>query len=346
VSLKVALFFLIKNEAVFQNQIIDMINEFADVTYILDHGSSDRLCSKINESVKNLKIFKLDASGYPQDIVANFFARKIFEETIVDFIIFIDADELLPFANRKELDECLFQYKDIDYLQWKWENIFPLGSSFDSGFLTRGRATNIHKIILSRAITNHDDWIVPIGYHKVVSRYKKLNYLVIDNYSLYHIPIVSREHLLHKLSKSLGAWRASRQLRFRGDAWHWRNLADRILKSSVSNEDIMEMCLTYSGSKTEFQYTKLLDFIFPYVKNREFNKIDSVEYLMQFLIDSENIFSGLNSKIRVYDDRMNVLFDKNTYIFHIYIEIFLTNMKKLIPGNLKNHIKQLIGRPI
>ena len=155
---------------------------------IIDHRSSDgtrELLRHVAESMDEppVEVLTYDDEAYHQSELSTFVARRAFERG-ADWVLVLDADELLDLPSRRELERALDTPHPV--VNFSWTNIMPahpptgtngpfIGqhSTFraDQEFITlsAGKPREKGKVAIGRAYADrHPEFRLPIGNHQVV----------------------------------------------------------------------------------------------------------------------------------------------------------------------------------
>ncbi len=343
--MKIAIYSMMKNEKTLAVAFSEMLKEFADYAYILDHSSTDGTAETIKSIYPDARIFNLVSRRYPQSEMSNFFARKIFGETDADYLFLLDADEFLPFSTKTEMIEFLQSAHECNVIAFPWNNLAPAGNSFDDGFYTMGCSLNYAKVALSRSLTAFHDYTIGQGNHVVTS--KRGN--VITEFSaskcLLHLPIPSHAKFQLKILQGINSMKNDRVNTALGNGFHWVQLADRICSGRLSREDIRQLAYYYSGSTPNLQHETFELFQFPYIKTRDIPEVDVSEILRYCLDDATK--KHQNKEIDRHIDF--VVTNTNGEVFLKRIKssvndaasIASQKIKSIIPNNAKNILKKI-----
>jgi hypothetical protein len=346
--MKVAFYAMLKNEQTITPAFAEMLNEFADYIYIVDHESTDDTFEIIRNKTRNAKIYKLTSNRYPQSEVSNFFARLIFTETDAEFLFFLDADEFIPFNTKQDLHTFLIENTEYDVIQIPWNNLSPKGRSFDSGFTSMGPSENYSKIILSRSIRNVPDYKIAQGNHLVTSDCYTLRVKNQRDKQLLHIPVLSYTNLLIKLINGIRSLENDVVNKVKGNGYHWYSIAMRVTTEALTQNQLNDIIYHYSGSMPAFSKEVDLVFYFPYIKTR----ILSVGSTDDILLSCLSAIIGGRPKggaeagidIMLKDDNENVVYLKKHKVFTVFMEVLFHRLKSLIPQSTKKVAKRLRGQ--
>ena len=155
---------------------------------IIDHRSSDgtrELLQHVAESTDEppLEVLTYDDEAYHQSELSTFVARRAFERG-ADWVLVLDADELLDVPSRRALERALDTPHPV--VNFSWTNIMPAHPPTETGGPLAGRRDTLRaeqefvtlsagtprekgKVAIGRAHADrHPDFRLPIGNHQVV----------------------------------------------------------------------------------------------------------------------------------------------------------------------------------
>lgn len=345
--MKVAFYAMLKNEQTIAPAFSEMLNEFADYIYIVDHESTDDTFGIIRNKTRNAKIYKLTSNRYPQSELSNFFARLIFTETDAEFLFFLDADEFIPFNTKRDLHTFLVENAEYDVIQIPWNNLSPKGRSIDSGFTSMGPSENYSKIILSRSIRNVPDYKIAQGNHLVTSDCCTLRVHNQRDKQLLHIPVLSYTNLLIKLINGIRSLENDVLNKIHGNGYHWYSIAKRVTTEELTQKQLNDITYHYSGSVPASTKEEDIDFNFPYIKTRILTVGGADDILLSYLsaIIGERSKSGVNRGVDIMlkDDKGKVVYLKKNKAFIGFCGVLFYRLKSLIPQPIKGLAKRLKG---
>jgi len=333
--MKIACFSMVRNESLLIRNFIEQANEFFDYLYILDHDSMDNTVDIISKRAnQNTQLFFLKSTGYPQSEATTFFARKIFNETDVDYLFLLDADEYLPFDNRQELEIFLLKHQSSDVIDMYWCNLSPadLNSNdvFSGNFSYSATSKINSKVVLSKSVNKISNWQIVQGNHALVVDMNINMVTTISEQPLYHIPIQNMTQLYLKMLAGTIRLQGSKILRIRRQGTHWETYAKFLSSNAFSNDDILAMIFFYGESHALSAQPKTLSFSFPYIKERK-NPTHSINgHLIGIIQQLFHAFSKYESSNYVITDTGGRIIVKHDVS---YVEWFLKLARMILAGN-------------
>lgn len=269
--MRLASFTMFRNEVSILGPFLDQIGEFFDTGVMVDHESTDQSVEFVKANLPaTFDLFHLKARGYPQSEIATFCAKRLFAESAVDWVFFLDCDEFLPFANRGALVERLSGL-DADVVSLRWRNVVPSdlggGDIFAGTFDESGTLSTYPKIAVSRQVFERDpNAHIAQGYHAAVSR-SALRTVELTEAGLIHIPVQSKLRFALKIKSSAEKLLAEQNLLSKGLGWHWLDYHNLIKHQGAAKFDFRSAALAYpEGFVAGRIETRQLPFKFDYVR--------------------------------------------------------------------------------
>jgi hypothetical protein len=262
---------MFRNEFSILGAFLDQVGEFFDTGALVDHESTDASAEFVKSILPaKFSLLHLKARGYPQAEIATFCAKRLFAESDVDWVFFLDCDEFLPFANRAALVDRLSGL-DADVVTLRWRNVVPReidgGNIFAGPFEESGVLSNFSKIAISRQVFERDaDTRILQGYHSVTSA-APLRSIELSGEGLIHIPVQSKLRFALKIKRSAEKLIAERNLLSKGLGSHWIDYYNLIKQQGVAQFDFKSAALAYPEGLVERHIeTRQLPFTFDYIR--------------------------------------------------------------------------------
>lgn len=263
--MKIAAVTMVKNECDIIELFIKINSRFFDAIYILDHGSTDST-SKIIKLMKelnyNVYYTLLADSIYNQSKITTAAIRQIARLDTYDFIMPIDADELIP-ENKIQLIKNFLQANisniDVGYLPWKtycpvstkyFQTEAPLYTNFAA---RRIEENQFYKVLLSNHFSK--TCTVAMGNHDATNEMgiDSSRKHLIPSY-LIHAPIRSEEQIICKAILGSYAFQLKKD-RKPGEGFHWDELTHEIRsnKYSISDQMLFNIAANYALPKSKWK---------------------------------------------------------------------------------------------
>lgn len=301
--MRLAIFTMFRNEFSILGPFLDQVGEFFDTGVLVDHESTDRSVEFVKANLPaDFSLLQLKARGYPQSEIATFCAKRLFAESDVDWVFFLDCDEFLPFANRAALVERLSGL-DADVVTLRWRNVVPDdldgGNIFAGTFIESGTLSIYPKIAVSRRVFERDaNAQISQGYHAAISGAAPRS-LELTQAGLIHIPVQSKLRFALKIKSSAEKLLVERNLLSRGLGSHWIDYYNLIKQQGAAKFDFKSAALGYpDGLVADRIETRQLPFEFDYVRTPW---TENAEELISDLYRSDDV-SRTGSSFTLYSD--------------------------------------------
>lgn len=198
---------MIGNELPLAGLIMKQNNRLFDQSYLTFHNSFDGT-RELFEKEPNTQVKVTDLAGYPQSTLTNGLLEQAFIEG-ADVCIPLDADEFLPFTDRKQLENFLEPYiANFDYLEISWRNCAPLEYPISGNLDNLKYAhpySNIHKVfVFKSAFEKSQKLELSQGNHLISSNVELMGIHAKEAY-LIHIPFRSQLHYAQKMLQGAAA---------------------------------------------------------------------------------------------------------------------------------------------
>ena len=232
---------MIGNELSFAGLIRNQNFRLFDQNYLTFHNSFDGTREQF-EQEPNTQITISNSSGYPQATLTSGLLRKAFIDG-ADVCIPLDADEFLPFNDRKQLENFLEPYiGNYDYLKISWRNCapaeFPISGNLDNLKYAHPNS-NIHKVFVFKSAFEKDQKLgLSQGNHLISSNVELKGIHPKETY-LIHIPFRSQLHYAQKMLQGAAVMFDENEHDL-SDQW-----IDGAKQPFLSQEDLIGIALDY-----------------------------------------------------------------------------------------------------
>jgi Methyltransferase domain/Glycosyl transferase family 2 len=273
--MKIACFTMIKNEASMLAPFCDQLNEFFDLSIIIDHHSSDNSIEIIEQRCDRAVVFSLASTAYPQAELATFVMKSVFTYLDVNHLFFLDCDEYLPFASRQELIDAIVKAGGGGLYRLHWRNISPKRFDgqqvFGGGFVAATSLSPFAKISVTRPLfERHPNLGISQGYHRAVGIPRSVTSTPLSPLGLLHLPIPSRSKYEQKISHSAPIVLRTADLLKNRSCIHWVEHADALARAEMPDYEKIALRYPDLGSGTPGKMD--LEFGFDYVRS-EFDEL-------------------------------------------------------------------------
>lgn len=244
---------VVKNEADVIEPMIRHNLQFLDHMTIIDNGSADETTSVVKALIDeglNCQLIERPGTTHLQHIILSDLVPSLMSTHSPNRIVVLDADEFI-IGNVKDVRA---EFSDRDRpikLPWVTYVPTPDDDPTEANVLKRvihRRKAEVpprYKITIPASVA--DGAQVGHGSHRLHCNGKKVFMKLSVSASLAHFPVRSAEQLIAKIL--IGAWSVRQRNRWKGEASHWLDLAERFLKSQTLNaSDLSELALRYTGT--------------------------------------------------------------------------------------------------
>jgi Glycosyl transferase family 2 len=253
---KIAVVTMIRNECDIIELFIKHNLDLVDKIFVIDHFSSDNtpiILDKLRELGLPIETVQAMDVYQNQSNEITTLTRKIAADGEFDHIIPLDADEFLPWMDRRSFRELLKNEIPQDsFGTMYWKTFCPANGetndqlmSLQSGFFARSHEPiDYPKVILGGKFAKSGT--VSAGNHSAKHPYFKRK-AIKTSLHLQHLPVRSTPQIVQKALVGSHTLLSS-PIRKPGEAFHWIQMADRIREVNYkpSNEVVQEFALAYA----------------------------------------------------------------------------------------------------
>jgi hypothetical protein len=242
---------MVKNEGdiirIFAAHLLQMFDEII----FIDHQSQDDtkdVLQALAAQHPNIHLYELQEPGYIQDIVSNHILRNSDVLQDVDWMMFLDADEFLPFADKSEFKSFLADQSAHPIISFRWKNLIPANyweyqvSDLKSHeFFVPEQLSPYTKVALQPAKLATQDYWVNQGNHSV-SRAKGMDPMPVHDTgaTLFHLPIRSANQLAIKLNQGVLSYLRRRTGNSSSvEGQHWFEILDKLSKEGTIRPELL-----------------------------------------------------------------------------------------------------------
>jgi len=258
---------IVKNEADIIESFVRHNLQFLDGIVIFDNRSTDstRLILKMLMR-EGLPVCLCDdyEYAYLQSEKMTNLLKRVSSAIPVDFIIPLDADELIECQNYDEFETILssIEPSGIGFCPWKTYVLSPELANSQSktveldrfSFCRDRELPQYYKVILRNSNTYIDDLVLAQGSHEIISGYD-LPKTKLANISLAHFPVRSKAQILKKAVFGELAYQirdSQQKTQHSQQGYQWRSLFQRLMSGGeLSGSELVNISLNYAQAPSQ-----------------------------------------------------------------------------------------------
>lgn len=228
-----------------------------DRIILIDHLSSDgtrEYIKLLSEKHPKIEYYCFDEPGYYQSELMTWAAKYLVDKEMPGWVFFLDADEFLPFKSKKEFDRKLSEFSSFPVIFMPWLNLVPLdmesGSVIGQFFLKPPQPCRHRKIAFQPNRILSDDYFIAQGNHALFmgSRSSKVKFPAKSSFSIYHLPIRTKQQLQEKILYGVESYRRMGSDRRGKNGSHWDDIHRIMEATSLTNELMAGIAAQYSDT--------------------------------------------------------------------------------------------------
>ncbi|MBY8977787.1 class I SAM-dependent methyltransferase [Rhodobacteraceae bacterium NNCM2] len=232
---------MVKNEGAiiheFAAHLLTMFDDIIFVDHLSDDGTAEFL-GGLAQDYPGVEVVQLRSKGYFQSATMNAICRAHPVIAKSDWVFLVDADEMLPFETRLELETVLNRYSDTPFIRLPWYNLVPV--SFDHEGLLRREFLRPKKPAQHRKVAFQpklmSTWPIFLGQgnHEIYATEDGSPLPGPDAFPMLHAPVRTFTQLEQKLTNGLKSYREM------GKQWdetlgtHWIEIEKKISSGALT----------------------------------------------------------------------------------------------------------------
>jgi hypothetical protein len=294
--LKLGVVSILRNEGNGVRVFVNHLGALFDYAILMDHSSIDSTAQILSEACQEYtgwRSWQIMASGFHQVSYSTFAMQALFEHSDADYVIFLDADELVDVPQRSDLENALSQLKGNRTVGlFSWRNCAPLDwsgrpLSFGDRILASLQLSPFTKVAMPRRVFEETGGTARprFGNHDIDPGDGK-GVLYQNVGELLHMPIRSLEQIKRKLTT-----RALTNFATVGRPLNKEVLNRRlglIAEGIMREEDLLPLALTY-GEEIE-RGAKSLGYL---PRNLQVAHVSDLSQLPNISLDPYRVFAEL-----------------------------------------------------
>ena len=284
---------------------------FVDHLHIQLHNSFDSTQEIIEKLIEEGLSISFELHSNPvfrRELMGDTIVQEVANEGCFDYILPLDADELIVADDRGALEHELSSLPGVGALKVPWLSYVPTedDDATDLNPITRirHRLRSLHsvkKVFFARHMLQFADVYLADGNHDLLSKNARdIPHRQSTSICLAHFPVRSWEQLISKIRIGAAARLISPDFT-EHQSPHWRMLEnDPLLSSSPSMGQLSRYATDYLGSRDKNVISAPLSTTARTMKYAKFVKVDPLDRLWKFvsaLLTREEIISQLRQSL-------------------------------------------------
>ncbi len=228
-----------------------------DRVILIDHLSTDgtgEYIALLSEKHPKIEYYCFDEPGYYQSDLMTWASKTLVDNQKPGWVFFLDADEFLPFESKEAFDRQLSELASFPIISMPWLNLVPLdmesGRVINQLFLKPAQASNHQKIAFQPNRIPLDNYFIAQGNHSVYmgNRALKVKIPAKRSFSIYHMPIRTKQQLREKILCGVESYRRMGSDRRQKNGFHWDQIHRIMVDTDLTAEMMAGIAAQYSDA--------------------------------------------------------------------------------------------------
>lgn len=238
-----------------------------DRIILIDHLSSDgtrEYIKLLSQKYPHVECYFFDDPGYYQSEVMTWAARDLVGNETPGWVFLLDVDEFIPFKSKEEFDRKLSELHSFPVISMSWLNLVPLdmesGKVINQFFLKPPHPSDHHKIAFQPSLIPSSDYFIAQGNHALFmgTRTAKVRYPARNSFSIYHLPIRTKQQLREKIRYGTESYRRMGSDRRGKNGSHWDEI-HQIMEGNILTDEMMAGIAAQYNETLQPPYEKSID---------------------------------------------------------------------------------------
>jgi len=256
--MKISCLSMVRNEGDIIETWCRHVSALFDAIVVIDHASEDgtrEYLGQLGSGDERFHVYDFVEPAYEQSALMTFASKTLQELRESDWLFLLDADELLPFADRDAFRARLRALDEHTVIAMDWSNLVPsryTAGRFDLSVpVWRRDGGALHRKIAFRPIRiGSADYCIAQGNHQLLIEHSGKSKPMPSGESgfpLLHLPIRSAEQFSLKLAQGIAAYALRNRSADPLEGFHWSNICDVSRASGLEAEVLNWVAANYGA---------------------------------------------------------------------------------------------------
>lgn len=245
---------LVKNEVDIIEAFVRHTLHFVDEVFVSDNGSIDgtrETLQKLVQAKLPIRVFVDDHFEYDQsDKMTALYRLSLRSDP--DFVLPLDADEFIQAQSRSALRESFKKIPSAAVGQCSWKNHVLSDVNelqISKRFALRSKHSSYFKVVIKAPGSKDDDAVIEQGNHALRRSGKSAAQVLLEDCSIAHFPIRSKQQLSKKVVIGWLANVAHFGANPKMNGFHWKDLYEKVLSGEELKESVLAEEAYWYGEK-------------------------------------------------------------------------------------------------
>jgi len=247
---------LVKNEVDIIEAFVRHTLHFVDEIIVSDNGSIDgtrETLQKLVQAKLPIRVIVDDRFEYDQSNKMTALYRLSLRSN-ADFVMPLDADEFIQAKSRSALRESFKKIPSAAVGKYSWKN-YVLSDvnklQISQRFTARAKHSSYFKVVIKAPGSKEDDAVIEQGNHALRRSGKMTAQVLLEDCSIAHFPIRSKQQLSRKVVIGWLANVAHFGAKSKMNGFHWKDLYEKVISGEELKDSVLAEEAYWYGEKRE-----------------------------------------------------------------------------------------------